>query len=401
MLKHLPNNWIKLNKLILDNKVQQFINHHLNDDPTKLILKGASFPKIKIQEIVEQIISKKKCKKKLPTWFRRDIIYPNKLNIEQTSSEITARYKSNLVSGNHLIDITGGFGVDSYYFAKQMSVITHCEIDEELSNIVAYNFDKLNVNNVKLIAADGIDYLIKSSKKFDWIYADPSRRNDVKGKVFLLNDCLPDISKNLNLMFLYSDNILLKTSPLLDITSTINELEFVKTIHIVAVNNEVKELLFILRKGYIGELKINAVNILKNDKLNFESNYKSKAIATYSLPCKYLYEPNSAILKAGLFNDISYQFKIEKLHDNSHLYTSDELIVFPGRRFKIIDTSSYDKKKLRKIIPLGKANITVRNFPQTVTQIRKKIGFKEGGDFYLFFTTNNENKHMVLICKKI
>lgn len=390
-----------MNELILNNEVQEFINDHLNDDPTKLILKGSPFPKIKIQEIVEQIVSKKKCEKKLPTWFRKEIFYPNKINVEQTSSEITANHKSSLVFGNSLIDITGGFGVDCFYFSKKINNTTYCEVNENLSKIVAHNFDILNASNIHQIATNGLEYLKSIDQKFDWIYADPSRRNDIKGKVFLLNDCLPNIPKNIDLLFQYSDNILLKTSPLLDITSSVRELKFVKSIHVIAINNEVKELLFILQKGYMGSIKIKTATIKKGDIITFESILKSETNATFSLPKNYLYEPNNAILKAGLFNEVSGQFKIDKLQPNSHLYTSNDLIPFPGRRFKIIQISTFDKKRLKKIVPSEKTNITVRNFPQSVAQIRKKIGFKDGGDSYLFFTTNIENKPIVLICHKV
>ncbi len=389
-------------KNLLNNDVQKFINQSINKDSTKLILKGSPFPEINIQNIVEQIIAKKKCKKKLPTWFKTDkIYYPNKLNIEQTSSEITAKYKANLISGDSLIDITGGFGVDSFAFAKKFNEISHCEINTELSKIVAYNYKQLGVKNIKTIADDGLDYLKKINQKFDWIYADPSRRNDTKGKVFLLKDCLPNIPKYLDLLFQYSNQILLKISPLLDITATIKELKFVKEIHVVAINNEVKELLFILQKNYNNEIKIKTVNIKKDNIETFNSLFNSPSDVTFSLPKTYLYEPNSAILKAGFFNEVSHQIKIYKLHNNSHLYTSNNLIPFPGRRFKIIQNSSYDKKLLKKIIPNQKANITTRNFPQTVAQIRKKTGFKDGGDTYLFFTTDLNNKHIILICVKV
>ncbi|MCF6297695.1 MAG: class I SAM-dependent methyltransferase, partial [Flavobacteriaceae bacterium] len=326
-----------MNEFILNNDIQHFINQHLNDDSTQLILKGSPFPRLKIQKIVEQIIAKKKCEKKLPTWFKTELIYyPNKLNIEQTSSEVTARYKSNLISGNSLIDITGGFGVDCFYFSKQIKNITHCEINKDLSKIVSSNFEKLRVQNIETIASNGLDYLKKINQKFDWIYVDPSRRNDVKGKVFLLNDCLPDIPKNLEFLFQYTNNILLKVAPLLDITSTINELNFVKNIYTIAVNNEVKELLFILQKDYNNSIHIKAINIKKENIETFESVINTTSNATYSLPKTFLYEPNSAILKAGLFNEISKKLEIDKLHNNSHLYTSNSLIEFPGRRFKII-----------------------------------------------------------------
>ncbi len=393
---------ISLNTNILNNDIQNFIQQNLNEDSTRLILKGSSFQNVTIQEIVEQIIAKKKCKKKLPTWFNTpQIYYPNKLNIEQTSSEITANYKTNLITGNTLIDITGGFGVDCFAFAENFKEVKHCEINKELSSIVKYNYKCLQVDNINTIADDGIAYLEKSNQKFDYIYVDPSRRNDSKGKVFLLKDCLPNIPKNLNTLFKYTDQILLKLSPILDITASINELKFIKEIHIVATNNEVKELLFILEKSFIGAIKINTINI-KKDTTDFLNSFTSSNIeATYSLPKTYLYEPNSAILKAGLFNEVSHQLILNKLNTNSHLYTNNDLIIFPGRRFKILEITTYNKKKIKKLIPSNKANITTRNFPETVAQIRKKTGLKDGGNQYLFFTTDLNNKLIVIVCEKI
>ncbi|RUA10661.1 MAG: class I SAM-dependent methyltransferase [Flavobacteriia bacterium] len=391
-----------MNSLILDTEVQLFINKHLYDDPVKLILKGSPFPEVSAQELAEQIISKKKCKTKLPTWFVTDkIYYPNKLNIEQTSSEITAKYKADLIYGDNLLDITGGFGVDDLAFAERFSKVLHCEIDKELSEIVAHNYKRLGVNNIKTIADNGLNYLARSKEKFDWIYSDPSRRNKTKERVFLLKDCLPDIPENLDLLFEHADQILIKVSPVLDISSTISELKSAYEIHVLAVNNEVKELLFLLKKDYSGQILIKTINIKKDTNEVFQSIYNSSYEPTYFLPESYLYEPNPAILKAGLFNEVSNQLNIHKLHSNSHLYTSRNLTEFPGRRFRILQITPYDKKQLKRLIPSKKANITVRNFPETVAQIRKRTGFKEGGDLYLFFTTDLNNKHVVLICEKV
>ncbi|HEY9220948.1 MAG TPA: class I SAM-dependent methyltransferase [Lutibacter sp.] len=390
-----------MNHHILKIEVQNFINAHLKTDLTKLILKGSPFESVSIQEIAEQIVAKNSCEKKLPTWFNAENIYfPNKLNIEQTSSEITAKHKSDLVSGETLIDITGGFGVDAYFFSQKVAKITHCEIDEELSAIVSHNFKQLQVNNITTYFGDGIEFLKKSQEKFDWIYADPSRRNDVKEKVFLLEDCLPNIPENLGLLFQKTNHILLKASPILDITSAINELQFVKEIHVVAVENEVKELLFLLEKNYTKNTDIKTINLNKEGIQAFDFSLNEEVSATYSEPKKYLFEPNSAILKAGAFQQISAHLKIDKLHQHSHLYTSDNLTDFPGRRFEIQQCISYDKKQLLKLIPTKKANITTRNFPETVVQIRKKTGLKDGGNQYLFFTTDLNNKLMVLICEK-
>jgi len=390
-----------LNHHILNKEVQDFINENLKSDVTKLILKGSPFATVSIQEIAEQLLAKNSCEKKLPTWLSSEnIYYPNKLNIEQTSSEITANYKSDLVSGKSLIDITGGFGIDVFFFSHKVATITYCEINEELSAIVSHNFNQLNIKNITIHCGDGIEFLQKSEEKFDWIYTDPSRRNDVKEKVFLLKDCLPNIPENLNSLFQKTDNILLKVSPILDITSALNELNFVKEIHVVAVENEVKELLFLLKKNYTQNLDIKTINFNKEEIQQFNFSLNEDVFSTFSEPKKYLFEPNAAILKAGAFQQISAHLKIDKLHQHSHLYTSDKLIDFPGRKFEIKHAISYDKKKLLQLIPSKKANITTRNFPETVAQIRKKTGLKDGGNQYLFFTTDFNNKHLVLICEK-
>ncbi len=391
-----------MNTTILNKEIQQFINANLRSDITKLILKGSPFEEISIQEMAEQIISKSKCESKLQTWFKTaNIYFPNKLNIEQTSSEITANYKANLVSGNSLIDITGGFGVDAYYFSQKVKNVIHCEINEGLSQIVTHNYEQLKTKNIETIVGDGLEYLEKSISKFDWIYSDPSRRNDVKGKVFLLEDCLPNIPENLDLLFEKSDTILLKISPILDITSAINELKFVKEIHIVAIENEVKELLFILEVNHNQQTDIKTINFNKTNIQQFNFKLYNEVSSTYSKPKKYLYEPNAAILKSGAFQQISAQLNVDKLHQHSHLYTSENLIDFPGRSFEIKHIISYNKKELTKLIPSKKANITTRNFPETVAQIRKKTQLIDGGDQYLFFTTDITNNHIVIICKKV
>lgn len=391
-----------LNISILNKEVQDFINANLKSDITKLVLKGSPFTNVSIQEIAEQITSKSKCEKKLPNWFYTNkIYYPNKLSIEQASSEKTAKYKANLVSGKSLIDITGGFGVDTLYFSQIVKTVTHCETNSELSAIVTHNLQEFNAYNITTYLGDGIEYLLKYKKKINWIYADPSRRNLDRRKVFLLEDCLPNIPKYIDSLLKMSNNILLKFSPMLDISIAIKELKYVKEIHIVAVENEVKELLFLIKKNYIQPIDILTINFNKNRAQEFNFPLLEEVTATFSEPKKYLYEPNSAILKSGGFNQVSKKYKIVKLHQHTHLYTSDNLIEFPGRNFKILHSISFDKKLLKKLLPSNKANIATRNFPLTVAQIRKKTKLKDGGNKYLFFTINILNKHIVLICDKV
>ncbi|MBG7613101.1 RsmD family RNA methyltransferase [Polaribacter sp. BAL334] len=390
-----------MNSAILLEESQQFINVHLNDDLTKIIFKGSPFKNISIQELANQIAAKKKSETKLPTWFHlKKCYFPDKISIEQTSSETTAKYKSKLISGEKLIDITGGFGVDSFYFSKQVSKVIHCEINQDLSTIVAHNYQHLQIENIDTISGDGIDYLQKTTDFFDWIYIDPSRRNDHKEKVFLLKDCLPDVPKYLDFLFTKTNQILIKVSPILDISSTINELKFVSEIHIIAVQNEVKELLFLVNKNSDKEIKILTINILNQENQKFDFFINQQSTANYELPLSYLYEPNAAILKSGGFDEVANQLGIYKLHKHSHLYTSASLIDFPGRRFKIESICKYDKKVLKKLIPENKANITTRNFPKTVAQIRKETNIKDGGNLYLFFTTDINEKLICLLTKK-
>lgn len=391
-----------MNKRILYQEVQNYIDEHLKSDLHKLILKGSHFDEITVQELANQIVSKQKCEKKLPNWFQtKNIYYPPKLNIEQTSSELTAQYKSELVAGKTLIDMTGGYGVDSFFFSKKIETVTHCEINKELSEIATHNFKQLNAINIKSVSENGVDFIKNSKDFFDVIYIDPSRRNDAKGKVFLLRDCEPNVPDNMSFLFEKTNTILIKNSPILDITSAINELSFVKEIHIIAINNDVKELLFLLEKDYKKEIQIKTINFTKSGSQEFNFQHQTKPISTYSKPLEYLYEPNAAILKSGGFHEISNQLNIFKLHQHSHLYTSEKQIEFPGRVFKVIEITSYDKKKIAKLITNKKANITTRNFPKTVAQIRKELKIKDGGEDYLFFTTNFKDELICIHSKKV
>ncbi|MGM5471382.1 THUMP-like domain-containing protein [Flavobacteriaceae bacterium LMO-SS05] len=392
-----------MNKAILNIDIQDFIDSNLNSDITSILLKGTTFPNVETRDLIEQIEAKKKCIKKLPTWFSSLRIYfPNKLNIEQTSSELTANYKSGLINGTSLIDLTGGFGVDCYYFSRRFKELTHCELDKDLSDIVNHNYKALNVSSIRTVAGDGLAFLKKNPDTYDWIYIDPSRRHESKGKVFFLKDCLPNVPECMDLLFERSKNVMIKTSPLLDISIGIQELKFVKAIHVVAVGNEVKELLWILEQHYTGDIQVTTVNLktVKDEVFTFKFQDESEAVATYSEPLTYLYEPNAAILKSGGFKSVSEILNVLKLHSNTHLYTYDTVIDFPGRRFKIDKMLAYSKSVLKSILP-KKANITTRNFPETVVQIRKKFKIKDGGNSYLFFTTNLKNEKIVLVCSKL
>lgn len=391
-----------MNKEILDAVVQTFISNSLDANVSKLALSKNPFTTIEWKEIINQIVSKNKSKNKLPTWFAcNNIYYPASISIEQTTSEVVAMYKAQLFSGQTIIDLTGGFGVDCFYFAKNFKKVIHCEINKELSEIVAHNFKELNCHTITCIAQNSVEYLKNTEEFFDYIYIDPSRRSDSKGKVFLLKDCLPNVVDNLDFYFTKTNNIIIKTAPILDISAGIEELNHIKSIHVIAVDNEVKELLWILDNKYEGSIELLAVNILK-DKTDIQKFILGKLHeVNYSLPKDYVYEPNSSILKSGCVNEISQMFSIGKLHPHSHLFTSNQLIDFPGRRFKIEKIIPFQKAEIKTHLQGKKMNITTRNFPISVEEIRKKHKISEGGTVYSFFTTNRNDEKIVLICTKI
>lgn len=386
---------------LLKKDVQDFINSNIDFDISYLALKKNPFPTIDYTEILNQITAKKKAKDKLPTWFNtKNIIYPEKISIEQTSSESLAQYKAFLINGNKLIDLTGGFGVDDFYFAQKTKEVIHCELNKELSEIVSHNFKILNQHKITCIVGDSFETLKKLNQKFDWIYIDPSRRNDTKGKVFLLKDCIPNVPELLDSYFSFSNNILIKTAPLLDLTSGLNELKYVKKIHIIALKNEIKELLWEIENEYLGEISISSINIESNDISKFDTLYKKKYPLNVSQPKTFLYEPNSAILKSGNTDAICEIFKLFKLHQHSHLFTSDEKIDFQGRRFLIQEVLPYHKRNIKKI-ENQKLNCATRNFPLSVNEIKKKHKIKDGGSIFAFFSTNKNNEKIVLLCTKV
>ena len=387
---------------ILQKDIQDFITQNLNTDSSKLALKKNPFPAINYSIIINQIVAKKKAKDKLSTWFSSEnIIYPEKISIEQTSSEITAKYKASLVSGKKLIDCTGGFGIDDYYFSKQFKSVIHCEINADLSQIVKHNFDILEASNIKCYQGDSTEILKQLNQTYDCIYVDPSRRNNAKGKVFMLADCLPNVLDLQDFYFQFTNTILIKTAPILDLQAGLLELKNVAQIHIVAVDNEVKELLWKIEKNFNESPEIIAVNLEKEKQTITKIESSKSYSARYSLPKNYLYEPNASLMKSGGFEAVSELFAVNKLHQHSHLYTADEIIDFPGRKFQIDAVVPYQKKEIAQYIQNKKMNVSTRNFPIKPEEIKKKHKIQDGGTIYAFFTTNLNNEKIILLCIKL
>jgi len=392
-----------LNYELLKPEVQDFINSHINDDINKILLGKSPFPGISTRELVQQIDGKKRSEKKLPNWFNTPGIYfPPKLNIEQSSSELTAAYKSKLIRGNSLIDLTGGFGVDATYFSRHTDKVYHIEQNEELSNIASHNSKILGISNIEFIKTNSVQFLQEAKDDFSTLYVDPARRIESQ-KVFLLKDTLPDVVSNLPLFLSKAERIIIKTSPLFDIQSGLRELAHVSEIHVVSVKNDCKELLWVIDKDFKDEPIIIASCLSQATQECFSfklSEEKNLAQAETAAPEQYLYEPDVALLKAGGFKSISSRFGLKKLNPNTHLYTSESFKnKFPGKVFTIRGVAIY--KEWAKAMQKKKANIVSRNFPSSPEEIKKKHKLTDGGDDFLFFCTGSKNQLLVIDAQKV
>jgi len=386
-----------VNKLVLHPDVQDYIRS-FQGDITQLAFTGSSFDGITVPELIQQIEGHRKAEKKLPKWHATaGVFFPPKLNIEQTSSEATAAYKASLVPGTSCIDLTGGLGVDTQYFSEVFDRVTHCEINEDLLNIASHNSNRFNVSNIDFVCADGVATALSSFH--DVIYVDPSRRHGTKGKVFYLKDCEPQLPNHISALMDCCHVLLVKTSPMLDLSIGMDEMQHVAEIHIVAVNNEVKELLWMIKKETT-TTKVVTINLNQNEQQKFTFTLGETAQIAYSDPQKYLYEPNSAILKSGAFTLLPSAFEVDKIAQHTHVYTSALLVGFPGRSFMIESMIPYSKKEMIQSIKGLKAHVTTRNFSETVASLRKKWKLSDGGDVYLFFVTLEDGQRVALKCSK-
>lgn len=418
-----------MNNAVLHKEVQEYVNEHLQDDVHRIAMSKSPFADVLPQELAGQIAAKKKAEKKLPTWFNRaNIYYPPLLSIEQCSSEKTAEYKSSLIKGDHVLDLTGGFGVDSYYFSKKAAKVTHCEMLADLSDIAKYNAGQLGLTNLAFLNVDGINYLQNTQERFTTIYVDPARRGK-SGKVFMLKDCSPDVVSYLDLLLSKASRVIIKTSPLLDISAGLKELKNVSEVQIISVKNECKELLFIL-DNFVDQnsskeaglnttpsVKITSVAIneqiksvtfqagsvairstadTKNVEAERASSLKADQPATLVTDKlkKYLYEPDVALLKSGAFDGIGLIYDLQKLDSQTQLYTSNQIKrAFPGRIFEIKE--SFTKNDLKKQKNLT-GNVIVRNYPGKPDELVKAFKIKPSREEFLIFTRINTLGYLIL-----
>lgn len=379
-----------MNHKLLASDVQSYIRHHLGADVNKIALAKPVFEGIGQRELAGQILARKKAQYKLPTWFAaEDIYYPPLLSIEQTSSEITAAYKADLAIGETLIDLTGGFGIDSFFFSKVTASVTSCEIDAELSQISAHNASVLHASNIVCLNADGIEILKHSEQQFDTIYVDPARRSN-SSKVFRLEDCTPDVTQHLPLMLEKARRIIIKTAPLLDLSAGLAALPHVSEIHIVSVKNECKELLWVIDRQYDDAPKVKCAT-LNGQLKTFDFSWNAKEavpVIITELTSGYLYEPDVALLKSGAFNLIGEKFKLQKLHPQSQLYVKSEIDPrFAGRIFRIENVLNLNELKKEKKLT---GNVIVRNFPERAENLAKKYHISPSKENFIIFTQTNE-----------
>ncbi|QNK63322.1 hypothetical protein H7F33_02045 [Pedobacter sp. PAMC26386] len=385
-----------MNKQLIEQPVQEYIHANLNADVHKISMAKSPFPGITGKELANQIASRKKSLRKLPTWFNTKLIYyPALLSVEQCSSEITAAYKAGLVKGNTLIDLTGGYGVDSFYFAKNTQTVIHCEINEELSAIASYNSVLLQEENVQFICGDGLEFLKNTTKEFDCVYIDPARRSS-SGKVFMLKDCTPNVVENLSMLLSKANQILVKTAPLLDLSAGLKELNHVAEIHIVSVKNECKELIWVIEKGFEASTKIicTTLNTVQKQFSFVMGEEGSTAITGIITPGQYLYEPDVALLKSGAFNLIAERYQLQKFHHQTQLYTSAVIHPeFPGRIFKIEEILSAAKIKKEKNLV---GNVIVRNYPDKAATLVDKYHIKADDTQFMIFTQSSTEGKMII-----
>lgn len=372
---------------LLNKEVQDYINANLKADLHSLLLKKSPFPEVSMQEIVQQIKGKQVAEKKFPFLLKHGIIFPPQLNMEQSSSEKTALYKSQILKGKKFIDLTSGFGIDAYYLSQNFEEVTLIEQNTELLEIVEHNWTVLG-RKARFINRKLEDFLNENQEHFDTVYLDPARRDQNKNKVFLLEDLSPNILEIHDNLLSISDQVIIKLSPLIDLKYLVSVLPNIFRIDIIALKNDVKEVVVFLSKENKNGIICNCVNLESEEStFSFTFGEEENAQSEYSEPEKFIYIPNNSILKAGIFNLISEKFQLKKLHSNTHLYTSSEKDEdFPGRIFEM---EVIDSKKIKK---KDQFNIISKNYPLKPEEIKKKYGLKDGGNNYLIFTQSKKGK---------
>ena len=383
-----------------------FLKKHWNDDSTTLLLQSARYPDVDMVWIAQQLKGRQKAKEKIPSWYtNEEIVYPPAISMEQCSSEMTASYKAELCSGGSLLDLTGGLGVDAAFMSQRFVSAMYVERNADLAAIASYNFKQLRLSNISVEVEDSAKVLY-SPQEVDWLYIDPARRKENRQKAVLLSDCEPNILEHQEQLLIKAKNVLVKLSPLFDITELSRLFPNAVAIYIVSVDNECKEILLHLGRGKCICPTAMCVNIVKaggRQQFSFKLLDEGQVNANFtSTPLTYLYEPNASIQKSGGIKSFAAEYGLQMLHPNTRLYTSANRVDdFQGRSFTVEAVFGFSKQELKQnLASVKKANITVRNFPLTVAELRKKLGLQDGGDVYLFATTLLSGRRILVKCRK-
>lgn len=388
----------------------EFIRIHADEDVRQLAFLGKKNPEVDMAYALDQIAGRQKARVKIPSWASIDgIVYPPHISMEQCSSEQTARYKARIAgNGEKIVDLTAGFGVDMAFMSAGFKQAVHVEMQPQLCAISSENYKHLGLNHVQVVCNDGVGYL-HQMEHADLIFIDPARRDQHGARTYGIADCTPNVLEIIDEMLQKADRVMIKLSPMLDWQKTVADVGNVSQVHIVSVGNECKELLLEVKKGKDEKVKVFCVNDDQVFSYEIGETHPFTPSPLHSFTPSplhsftFLYEPNASVMKAGCFNLISHRFGITQPDANSHLFLSDKLVEgFPGRRFVIERVSTMNKRELKEALAgIDKANVAVRNFPLSVADLRKRLKLKDGGDVYIFATTDAKKGHLVMVCRKI
>ena len=385
-----------------------FISNNRSADVKQLALRLSSMPAEDRAFVLAQIDGLQRIRNKIPSWYGIDgLVLPPALSLEQCSSERTARYKSALCAGQSFCDLTGGFGVDFAFMAPRFERATYVEQRSDLCEVMQHNAQLLQLAHVSVVCADAFAFLGSTDEHYDCIFLDPARRDANGSKVVLLEQCQPNLAELYASLLMRCRTLVAKLSPMLDISAALQLMEQTAEVHVIAVDGECKELLFVSHSGQTpAEPVLRCVNLHGESQHEFSfvrSQEQAAQCVMAERPLAYLYEPNAAILKAGAFRFVAQEFGLQKLHQNSHLYTANEAVeAFPGRRFRVLDCFGAGTAELKyHLADVRAANISTRNFPESVAQLRRRFRLADGGDVYLFATTLSRGQRVIVRCAKV
>ncbi len=387
-------------------EIYKYIDIYKNYDSKELALKLSKNDMLPTRAIAEQVLCYQKAKKKLPSFIDKNLLF-ERVALEQSSSEVTAHYKSSIISGDRIIDLTGGLGIDELFFVNSFNNVTYCELNNVIYSIFKYNISLLNLTNIEVNNTDSIEYLLKKeNNSFDWIYIDPSRRNADRRSVDL-EFCSPNVYDNMELFFEKTENVMIKAAPAYDLTEAIKRFPYLTEIHVVSVDGECKEVLLLLNRNCENEnpkvysVELNSKNYKSFILIDEFSTKHEKVITELN---SYFYEPDCSIIKSNLTPLLAEKFNLSFIN-NSTPYLTNSVVIeeFPGRSFRVLDSLPFNEKMIKSYLKeneIIKVNVSKRNFRLSVDEIRTRFKLKDGGEKYLFFTRDFNDKSIMIVCEK-